>query len=160
MAIQEFNINDYADELAEMIAEGNRRSEEIMNKNPAITKLAREILGYPGGMICGSKSGFRKLYPKKVAVFNSNVVTAKGKVWYGDFDLTTDEQKLVELAKKSGETIYLIYEMEGRFENEESPKLDRAIYAVKPDGTNIFYEYAKRAKRGRLSGKIVTKERE
>lgn len=154
------NLNDYKDELSAMIAEGNKRSEEIMNKNVAITKLAREIMGFPGGMICGSKSGYGKQYPKNVAVFNSNVVTAKGKVWYGDFDLTLSENKLVELAKKSGETIYLIYEMDGRFENEESPRLERALYAVTPEGKTTFFEYAKRATHGKLRGKVVSKDRE
>lgn len=157
MKTEIIDLNDpkYKDELASLIEEGKKRSEEIMNKNADVTKLAREILGFSGGMICGSKSGYGQMYPKNVAIFNANVVTAKGKVWYGDFDLTLSEEKLVELAKKSGETIYLLYESDARFENEDSPRLERAVYAVNSDGKNTFFDYAKRGIRGKFKGKIV-----
>lgn len=160
MKTQFIDISDYVNEITVMIEEGRKRSEELMNKNPEVTKLAREILGWPGAMLSGSKSGYRDSYPKNVAVFNANIVTPNGKVWYGDFDLTKSEGKLIELAEKSGETVFLLYEMDARFENEEKPRLDKAIYAVTPKGKTIFFSYAERASAGKLKGKVVNKNRE
>lgn len=141
--------------LADLIAEGNAKTREIMNKNEDLAKLAREILGYPGAMICGSKSMYGEMYPKNIAVFNSNVVTAKGKIWYGDLDVTLSEKKLAELASKSGETIYVLREMYGRFENEENPKIEYAVYAVSPEGKNSYQDGIKRIVKGRGKGKLV-----
>lgn len=142
--------------MLDIIAETNAVTKAVLDKNPDLTKLAREILGYPGDMISASKSGYGDMYPKHVAVFNSNVVTAKGKVWYGDLDITLREDKLLELAQKSGETIYVLYEMDARFENEEKPLLENAVYAVTPEGKHSFRARIKRSTaKGKLKGKIV-----
>lgn len=91
-------------------------------------KKAVEILGMPGRMVSASKSGYSTAHPDNIVVFNSNVCTESGKIWYGDIDVTLDEAKLKELAEAIGERIYVIYEMDGRFENEAKPKLDDAIW--------------------------------
>jgi hypothetical protein len=65
-------------------------------------------------------------------VFNANVCVTAGKVWYGDFDLTLDEAQLLDLAARTGETLYLLYEGDGRFEHEDAPLLDKAVYSVTP----------------------------
>ena len=92
-------------------------------------------LGYPGHMISGSKSGYRKQYPDNFVVFNSNICTEAGKVWFGDIDITLKREALCDLAKAHNETIYVLYEMDGRFENEDSPLLDQAPIKFLPDGT-------------------------
>jgi hypothetical protein len=70
-------------------------------------------------MISWSKSRYREEYPDHVVVFNANVFTeSSGKVWYGDLDLTKDEDVLKSIAKEIGEPLYVLYEMAGRFENE------------------------------------------
>jgi len=75
-----------------------------------------------GRMISGSKSGYRDRYPENLVVFNANIVTKKrGKVWHGDLDVTIDEPKLSEVSKKLGENLYILYEMDARFENENMP---------------------------------------
>lgn len=89
---------------------------------------ATEILGMPGRLVSASKSGYSTQYPNNVVVFNSNVCTKNGKIWFGDIDVTKDEAKLKELAEALGERIYVIREMDGRFENEAKPKLDNAVY--------------------------------
>lgn len=89
---------------------------------------AVEILGAPGRMLSASKIDYSRENPNNTVVFNSNVCTESGKLWYGDIDVTEDEAKLRKLASALGERIYVIREMDGRFENEGKPKLDSAVY--------------------------------
>lgn len=88
--------------------------------------------GFPlGRLICGSKSAYTKRYPDHDVVFNANIITKKrGKIWYGDIDLTIDADKLNELSKELGETIYVLYENDCRFENENKP-IDELIKLAK-----------------------------
>lgn len=73
-----------------------------------------------GRMISGSKSGYRERYPNNNVVFNANIVAkSRGKVWYGDLDLTLDTENLTWVAKELGEPLYILREMDARFENED-----------------------------------------
>lgn len=154
------NMNGEMIETTDLIKQGNLESEKIMQSQLEATSLARQVLGFPGKMISGSKSGYRNAYPKNFPVFNSNLVTEKGKIWYGDLDLTTDESLLINLAAQLKQTVYVLYEMDGRFENESKPKIDNAVYSVTPEGVvgGTVLQYTERPKRGRLSGKLVNKE--
>ena len=55
---------------------------------------AKEVLANQGfnmgRLIAVSKSGYKSQYPNNEVVFNANIVTSEGKVWYGDLDLTLD----------------------------------------------------------------------
>jgi hypothetical protein len=84
-------------------------------------------------MISSSKSGYRERYPKNLSIFNANVCTKEGKIWYGDLDVTLKQDDLIALAADLEEDIYVLYEMDGRFEYEGNPKLER--FAVK-----FFYD--------------------
>lgn len=97
------------------------------------TNTAREVLGFPGAMISGSKSGYREAYPKNLVVFNSNVCTRDGKIWYGDLDITKSWDKLQTLANALGKEIYVLYEMHGRFENEDRPLIEQAVAKFSPE---------------------------
>ncbi len=91
----------------------------------------RLILGRDSRLIAGSKSTYKKCFPKNLVVFNANVVVeGLGKVWHGDLDLTRDEALLVRLAELTDREVYVLPEMAARFENEKSPKLSQAIYKV------------------------------
>jgi len=91
--------------------------------------LARDILGQCGRMISASKSEYRSKHLGSIVVFNANVCTgSQGKIWFGDIDVSAAMDKLELLADAIGETIYVLYEMDARFENEYSPRLDRAVW--------------------------------
>lgn len=90
-----------------------------------------KILGQCGRMLSGSKSGYRNKYPNNVVGFNCNIVANGVKVWYGDVDVTKDIDKLKKIANVLKTDIYVINEMDGRFENEHSPKLDNPIAVIK-----------------------------
>ena len=82
-----------------------------------------------GRMISGSKSGYRERYPNNDVVFNANIVIpTRGKVWYGDLDLTLDTEKLQVVATTLKEPLYILREMDGRFENEDK---EIAFYKAK-----------------------------
>jgi hypothetical protein len=84
---------------------------------------AEEVLGRCGRMLSSSKTGI----PGHLTVFNANVCTKAGKIWFGDLDVTQNEAKLKALAEALGEKVYVLREMDGRFDNEGAPLLDRAV---------------------------------
>jgi hypothetical protein len=74
---------------------------------------------YHGRLISFSKSFYRKQFPENQIYFNANVfVLGEGKIWYGDLDLTVDGEKLQRIASQSGRDLYILREMDGRFEGE------------------------------------------
>ena len=85
------------------------------------------ILGFPGRLISGQKNNYNGK-----CVFNSNLCTKSRKLWFGDIDFARDEKKLQEIADKLNETIYILKEMDGRFENGKKPKIEKAVFVVNP----------------------------
>lgn len=72
-----------------------------------------------GRMISYSKSEYREKNPHSVCYFNANIFTLQeGKIWYGDLDLTKDGESLKRIAEEKGQTLFVLKEMDGRFENE------------------------------------------
>lgn len=105
-----------------------------MYMNEDLYKIAEEHLGMRGKMISFSKSGYVQKNPENLAIFNSNVCTDGGKIWYGDLDVTLSYESLSDLAKEIGKTVYVLTEMDGRFENEEIPLLSQAVVKFLPEG--------------------------
>jgi hypothetical protein len=91
------------------------------------------ILGIPGRMISNSKSAYKEKYPHHLVIFNSNLCTSDYKIWWGDLDLTKSQNELSSLAEALGEDIYVLYELDGRFEHENKPLTSK--FAVK-----FFYD--------------------
>jgi len=76
----------------------------------------------PGRLISGSKSFYRSQFPDNEVYFNANIfVLGEGKIWYGDIDVTMDIQILKEIASSIGKDLFILSEMDGRFENEDIP---------------------------------------
>lgn len=86
----------------------------------------------PGRMISGGKTS-----PKgHVCVFNANVCTrSRGKIWFGDIDITADAADLKALAVKEGEEVFILRERDARFENEAKPLLGNSVARIHPDGS-------------------------
>lgn len=103
------------------------------------TEVAESVLGHCGRMVSGSKSGYSSRHPKNIVVFNANVFYLGEKIWYGDLDLTLDEDKIVTLAKNlGGGILHVLRESDGRFGAESNPPLDRAVFTT--DGTRKLYK--------------------
>ncbi len=92
-----------------------------MNKKCNLIKELEDNGFHIARLISGSKSFYSKKYPQNVVFFNSNLIDMKlGKFWYGDLDLTKDAKILIKIAEKFDTTLYVLSEMDGRFENEKS----------------------------------------
>ena len=69
----------------------------------------------------GSKSRYRDANPRNQFVPNANVFCrTRGKVWWGDLDLAGDKPALEEAAKRLRVRLYVLAEIDGRFENAEA----------------------------------------
>ena len=87
-----------------------------------------------GRMIGGSKTGYRNMHPDDLIIFNANVLMpGHGKVWYGDLNLTEDYLVLKDIAKSLNTTLYVLWESDGRFGEENKPLtalLDKAVWST------------------------------
>jgi hypothetical protein len=108
------------------------------------TAIARELFGLPGRRIGRSKRVYLEEHPdsKATAVFNARVCVRpdpswEGVAWTGDLDLARDEFLLVELARRVGETVFVLEEMEARLATG-APPLGRAVYTVSSTGASDF----------------------
>lgn len=141
------------DELASlydgMAAERERHADRVP---PGVREKCLGIMGHEGRMISGSKSGYRRSRPRNVAVFNANICTsAHGKIWHGDIDLTLDEPLLRALAAALGEEVYLLYEMDARFDTENNPAINRYLYRTDGGRGVVGGNIAQYVERGRIS---------
>lgn len=100
-------------------------------------QILREENLVTGRMLSYSKSEYRENNPNSVVYFNANIVTAKdGKIWYGDLDLTKDADALKRVSEKLGETLFVLKEMDCRFEDEgkdSSQLLSKAVWDTTQD---------------------------
>lgn len=99
-----------------------------------IKELINQDLGYLGRMISGSKTGYCRRRPVNLVAFNANICTKNEKIWWGDIDITLDIDKLKKVSMKTGIDLYILYEMDGRFENEEKPPVNKYIIKIFSDG--------------------------
>lgn len=73
-----------------------------------------------GKMISHSKSLYREKYPYNEVYFNCNVfILGEGKIWYGDLDVTKEIGVLTRIASKLEKDLFILREMDGRFEKSE-----------------------------------------
>ena len=78
-------------------------------------------------MIGGSKMDYHNEHRDDLIVFNANVLmSGYGKVWYGDLNITQDYIILKSIANSLNTTLYILWEMDGRF-GEENKSIDELI---------------------------------
>lgn len=99
-----------------------------------LNELIAEKIGLTGILLSMSKSGYRKNNPNSVVFFNANLCTEYEKIWWGDLDLTKSKEKLLELAREMKETLFVLAEMDARFEKESRPEINRYIVSFSPEG--------------------------
>ena len=85
-------------------------------------------VGYAGRLLSMDK----RAPEGHVCVWNANIVVDGFKVWHGDLDLTADEASLQAVADEIKMPLYILYEMDGRFDNEGAPLVENAIKVFKP----------------------------
>lgn len=109
-----------------------------------IVKIFLDIGFNFGRMIAESKRTYRDQHPKNLVVFNANICTREdGKIWFGDVDITLDEPALKKIAKKLGKRIYVLWEMDARFDTESSPLFGEFVYATDGNDSEFGPKYQK-----------------
>lgn len=98
----------------------------------------RRKLGPSGRMICWDTDTYVKEHPNDEVVFNANlcmltIQPKRRKLWYGDLNLTKENDILQEIADFCREPIYILSELDGRYEYEKDPQIDRAIKMYNPE---------------------------
>ena len=88
------------------------------------------ILGHFGRMLSTTKNNYNGK-----CIFNANICTKKRKLWYGDINFERDEKKLEQIANLIKQDLYILREMDARFENENAPLLDKAVFIVRQKNT-------------------------
>ena len=62
-----------------------------------------------GRIISILKSEYVEANPNSVIYFNANIISlSKGKIWYGDLDLTKDADTLKKISEQIGEHLYIL----------------------------------------------------
>lgn len=124
--------------------------------------MNQSILCFPDGRCFGSKSGYSHRNKTHAVVFNANLCfLSQGKVYHGDVDLALDLEMLHACVQQAGEDLYVLYENDARFENEQKPAFHNAVVIVKRDGTidlnNNEYLEVRPGKKGKV-GVFLKKE--
>jgi hypothetical protein len=77
-----------------------------------------------------------KVAPKgEIVVWNANLLVDGKKVWYGDINLTTQNEALQALADELSEVIHILREHDCRFSTELKPNLKNAVAMFVPART-------------------------
>lgn len=64
-------------------------------------------------------------------IYNANLIIGRKKRWFGDFR-KTHKHKLQLLADIVQDDVYLLREMDCRFEAETNPRLENAVFHLTP----------------------------
>lgn len=79
-----------------------------------------EKRGFYLGRCLGSKSLYEEKNPTHIVYFNANILCRpRGKIWYGDIDLSQEDWILEEIAEELGEELFLVPEPFARFGRQD-----------------------------------------
>jgi hypothetical protein len=118
-------------------------------KPPSTISDIQKIFGahsfFDGRMIGGAKWQYTEQHPDDLIVFNANIIMPEfGKVWFGDLNLTDDYLVLREISECLDSTLYVLWEMDGRFGSEMKPMnelFDKAVWNTSEDNpTKEWYK--------------------
>lgn len=90
-----------------------------------------QILGPRFKILSFSKGQYSSDYPDHLVIFNSVIVSSRyKKVWHGDLDITKDEEKIKDVSSFLQDTLYVLYESDGKFENSEKPLINKHVIKI------------------------------
>jgi len=96
-------------------------------------EVAAAVLGPVGRLIAMSKFAYLR-HSGRVVVFNAGICLADGvEIWAGDLDLTIDETRIAELARRLGARVYVLIESDRAWLRGESQR-SNAICVAEADG--------------------------
>ena len=115
------------------------------SEKTVITEIITQKLkdnNLPISNLLGSKSAYASNNKKNLVLFNANIFTDWGKIWWGDIDLTKHYQILETISKEIDVDLYVLYEMDGRFENEDRQDFKNvAVWNTKTGLSGTYTKY-------------------
>lgn len=79
---------------------------------------------HSGRMISASKSGYRSRNKENIIVFNSRIaLLGEGVIWWGDLDVTKEEEQLKKVSEEIGKPLFVLYESDGWDEHKVTDSL-------------------------------------
>lgn len=109
------------------------------NRQDFTPAFARAGLGL--GRCFGSKSRYRDSHPRCIFIPNANVFSRKkGRMWWGDLDLSNDRVALERVARQMRTKLYVISEFDGRFDEAEKTLADLISAAVWHTGGHVHIQ--------------------
>lgn len=82
-------------------------------------------------MIALNRYTYIKRNPNHKAIFNANIATLEGKIWWGDLDLNIDSKALQQVANELNTTLYILRSSAYRFVKKQGAYYDIEKLAVK-----------------------------
>lgn len=82
-------------------------------------------------MIALNRDTYIKRNPNHKAIFNANIATLEGKIWWGDLDLNIDSKALQQVANELNTTLYILRSSAYRFIKKQGADYDVEKFAVK-----------------------------
>lgn len=105
---------------------GSMKYEEL----ETIHKIFEKYKLYAGRLI----SAYKEAPKGCVCVWNANIVSpSKGKIWYGDINITREGDILKKIAEELGEPLYVLRESGCRFDTEDDTVkllISRAVWST------------------------------
>jgi hypothetical protein len=104
-----------------------------------VIEIQRHFAAYDwyDGRMLGSKLNYSNNHVEDLVVFNSNIfMPLVGKVLYADVNLTEDCATLKEIAASLNTTLYVLWESDARFGEEDKPLnelLSKAVWNTSED---------------------------
>jgi hypothetical protein len=110
------------------------------------------LVGLPHDRMVGpSKTGYRREYPDHFVMFNATLTDWAGtRLWWGDVDLTLDEAKLADLARRLAMPVHVFFEHESRFVDPIAMSLAAAVFETNGTARFLGRPPTKRDRAGRV----------
>ncbi len=127
LSCSKFETDVLKEKLSKWMTLANSGNQKDIQKQTAIT-----VLGSLDLLIAYSKSGYRRDHPDELVIFNANVVSEEAKIWFGDLNVTESEAKLQSLANTLKQKVFVLNEMDAKWDTEATPDISRPARVFTP----------------------------
>jgi hypothetical protein len=114
-----------------------------MNKDYKYKDAFKRIGFNLGRLVAYNKAAYAARNPDHLIIFNASIFTLQsGKVWFGDLNINIDLNKLQRVADELKEELFILNEVDARFNGEKvatSIVIKKAVITIKPQKGFIVF---------------------
>lgn len=90
-----------------------------------------------GRKMMPSRSHYHAAHPDNIVIPRANILTKeRGRIWWGDIDITSEMNDLKQLAKDLNEELWILREMDVSLRGQE-PNWNEFAFRIQPNGLVI-----------------------